>query len=203
MVSGHSPCDSATARQARRRRFRLHHLRVRGLTLIEVLMAMFVLAIGLFGVASLLPLGQKKVLEGMIDQRKAQTAEGAFQYLAAQGGLNPTRWVTYAGVNYDAVKASTGARILCRIAPGSTPSASAFSTDAAGLLNVDNAYKDCALEFRTGKLRGQRRLIAGYVGATKTFQFDTTGTLGVAYNQFPGAPYVGDVLTNDVNSNGR
>jgi len=176
---------------------RYHSLRRRGLTLIEVLMSIFVLAIGLFGVAAMLPLGQKKMIDGAIDQKKPQVAESAVAYLSTQGGLNPSRWVTATGELFDAVRADPAARILCRVT--GSPTASSFATDATGLAAVDGAYNDCVVEFRGGRLRGQRRLVFGYIGGT-TKSFSLSGAAGSEH--LPAAPYVGDTFT-DANGNGR
>ena len=175
------------------------HLRHRrGLTLIEVLMSIFVLSVGLFGVAALLPLGQKKMIEGSIDQRKAQVAESAFEYLGSQGGLNPGRWISAAGAPYDAVRIvpATGAigRVLCPVATGST--ASAIITNSPNLSTQAQVYNDSVIEFRTGRLRGQRRVVGTYTvsGAAKTLAPTTA---------LPADPYAGDTLGTDANSNGR
>jgi len=169
-----------------------------GLTLIEVLMSIFILAIGLFGVAAMLPLGQRKMIEGSIDQRKPQVAESAVAYFATQGGLNPSRWVNATGVLFDAVKSNPAARILCRVT--GSPTAGSFTTDAAGLATQDDIYNDCIVEFRGGRLRGQRRLVSDYTGATKTFIL--SGAAGTLSEPLPAAPYVGDSFT-DANANGR
>ena len=172
----------ATVKQWRTRR---GHSR-RGLTLIEVLMSIFVMAIGLFGVAALLPLGQKKMIEGAIDQRKAQVAESAFEYLGNQGGLNPSRWIDATGATYDAVRISPVGRVLCAVATGSN--ASSIVTTSPNLTAPSNAYNDSVIEFRTGRLRGLRRVVGTYTanGATKTF---TTTTA------LPADPSPGDAST--------
>ena len=163
----------------------------RGLTLIEVLMSIFVLSVGLFGVAALLPLGQKKMIEGSIDQRKAQVAESAFEYLGSQGGLNPGRWISAAGAPYDAVRTSAPiARILCPVS--ASVSGGNFSTSAAGLSNLDDTYNNCVVEFRTGTLRGQRRVVSDYTGSSKSFLL--TGGVGTASAPLPAAPGVGDTF---------
>lgn len=174
----------------------------RGLTLIEVLMSIFVLAIGLFGVAAMLPLGQRKMIEGAIDSKKPQVAESAIAYLSTQGGLNPSRWITPTGATtgtpFDVVRVAPAARILCQVT--GSPDDRSFATNATGLSAVDGTYSDCVVEFRGGRLRGQRRLISNYTGSTKTFLLDPAGTLS---EPLPVAPYVGDTLSNDANSNGR
>ena len=174
----------------------------RGLTLIEVLMSIFVLAIGLFGVAAMLPLGQRKMMEGAIDSKKPQVAESAIAFLSTQGGLNPSRWITQTGATtgtpFDAVRVSPAARILCPVA--GSPTATTFATSAVGLSAVDDTYNDCIVEFRGGRLRGQRRLISDYTGSTKTFLL--AGAAGTLSEPLPAAPYVGDSFT-DANGNGR
>ena len=64
-----------------------------GLTLIEILMTIFVLAIGLLGVAALLPVGTFQMRQGQIAQRSAEIGSGALDTIEASGINHPGRWL--------------------------------------------------------------------------------------------------------------
>ncbi|MEE3220836.1 MAG: prepilin-type N-terminal cleavage/methylation domain-containing protein, partial [Planctomycetota bacterium] len=65
----------------------------RGITLMEVLIAIFVLAVGLMGVAALLPVGKSQVQKGTVQQRAATLATKAFESLKTRGILKPSNWM--------------------------------------------------------------------------------------------------------------
>ncbi len=64
-----------------------------GISLIEVLMSIGVLAIGLLGVAALIPVAGHQAQEGIRNDRLASVGKRAFRELQENGLLNPDRWV--------------------------------------------------------------------------------------------------------------
>ena len=60
-----------------------------GISLLEVLVSIFVLAIGLLSVATLIPAGQLQVLKGVIEDRKVAVSQGAFAESRARGVFRP------------------------------------------------------------------------------------------------------------------
>ena len=182
----------------------------------EVLIAMFVMAVGLVGVAALLPVGQRQVQKGSIDLRATELAEQAFGSIQAHNMTRPTRWVFAPGWDplpppspgtpvpigayerYDAVNFD-GTRMALVAAPSSTAGAVIAATtpgDGDQLLNRDDLYNNCILEFVSGKLQGSRRRIAAYEAASRTFYFDSAHTRNIngQYAPFATAPSADDMF---------
>lgn len=65
----------------------------RGVTLIEVLIAVGVMAIGLLGMAALIPLGKLELAEGNRLDNVASVGRAAFRDLVVRGYLRPEMWV--------------------------------------------------------------------------------------------------------------
>ena len=65
-----------------------------GLTLIEILMTIFVLAIGLLGVAALMPVGSYQMQRGQIAQRVSEIGPSALDLIEASDMHSPSRWST-------------------------------------------------------------------------------------------------------------
>lgn len=64
----------------------------RGISLMEVLISMFVLAIGLLGVAALIPAGRHEIVEATKLETAAMVGRNAFRDIQTRGYLNPNRW---------------------------------------------------------------------------------------------------------------
>lgn len=69
----------------------------RGITLLEVLIAMFVLAVGLLSVAALIPAGKQQMVEAAKYDRSTAQARAALHELKVRGFLNWKSWRNYAG----------------------------------------------------------------------------------------------------------
>ncbi len=67
-------------------------LRRRAITLTEVLISMFVLMIGLLGVAAMIPAGRHEILEGAKIDNATAVGRAAFRDLKIRGYLNPANW---------------------------------------------------------------------------------------------------------------
>jgi len=67
----------------------------RGVTLVEVLISMGILAIGLLGAASMFPVGSYFMQKGEVADRGAAIAQAAFADLVARGDLSPENWQTW------------------------------------------------------------------------------------------------------------
>jgi len=143
----------------------------RGLSLIEVLISMFVLSVGLLGVASLLPVGQIQIAKGETAEQQRNVAEAAFGQIRASW-LNPANWYHFSSTGatrYDATAAGdytyagghypdTPTRLLFTV--GANPTA----TNIPPAIALPSGYRSLAgaiLEFRTGRLRGIRRRVTG------------------------------------------
>ncbi len=68
--------------------------RARGISLLEILVAIFILSIGLLGVASLIPVGNSEVIKAQIAHRSAETGLRAFREMKLRGYLNPRNWLS-------------------------------------------------------------------------------------------------------------
>ncbi len=74
--------------------------RRKAITLLEVLMSMFVLAVGLLSVASLLPVGSFQAARALIDDRKAVLGQNAAREAKTRGLLRPDWWRYVNGFPY-------------------------------------------------------------------------------------------------------
>jgi hypothetical protein len=74
--------------------------RRKAITLLEVLMSMFVLAVGLLSVASLLPVGSFQAARALIDDRKAVLGQNAAREAKTRGVLRPDWWRYVNGLPY-------------------------------------------------------------------------------------------------------
>lgn len=106
----------------------------RGVSLLEVLISMFVMMVGLLGVASLLPVGQHSLAESAKADRAGTCGRAGLREVRARGILDPMTWVIY----------DTNTRDWTRRPPmswiPSTASAAAWSFDAEQAGNRSQAY---------------------------------------------------------------
>src|SRR5256885_14359511 len=68
------------------------HIRRRGLSLTEVLIAMGILTLGLLGVASVFPVGSFYMQKAEVSDRGSAIAQSVMNDLMARGMLNPRSW---------------------------------------------------------------------------------------------------------------
>jgi type II secretory pathway pseudopilin PulG len=69
----------------------------RGITLLEVLVSIFILTVGLLGVAALIPLGNLAVTRGNVAYRGAEVARRTFREVRLRGWTRPEMWLTSEG----------------------------------------------------------------------------------------------------------
>ena len=153
-----------------------------GLTLVEVLIAMFVLVVGLSGIAALIPIGTFRLEKGTIEERKVAVGMAALATLEADKIGHPLRWMDLNGVPFDAIGAD-GRQILRGVSTGSTNSVTAYLPSTAG------HYSGCLIQFTSGKLRGRRSRIGGHTVSGDTSIFALSTTLSTT---LPAAPSFGD-----------
>jgi len=64
----------------------------RGISLLEVLFAVFILSMGMLGLGALIPVGNFQVSQGLRADHAAACARAAFRQIEARGMLNPKLW---------------------------------------------------------------------------------------------------------------
>ena len=112
-----------------------------GLTLIEILMTIFVLAIGLLGVAALMPVGSDQMQRGQIAQRVSEIGPAALDLIEASNMHSPSRWFT-GSVAFDDVKShGDDGDEWVRNAHSSTPSGAAPGNHLLEFIRSDDATK--------------------------------------------------------------
>ncbi len=72
----------------------------RGISLMEVLISMFVLTVGLLGVAALIPAGRHEIVEAAKLDNASMVGRAAFRDMQVRGFLNPAGWNYYSGGSY-------------------------------------------------------------------------------------------------------
>jgi type II secretory pathway pseudopilin PulG len=65
----------------------------RGISIIEVLVSMFILSVGLLGIASLLPIGQRQALLADQQDRLSSLGQNAIRSFRTRGYSNPAFWI--------------------------------------------------------------------------------------------------------------
>jgi len=70
-----------------------------GVSLLEVLISVFVLAIGLLGLAALIPVGRYAIVETGKADRSAACGRAGLREIKIRGMLDPTTWVNYTANN--------------------------------------------------------------------------------------------------------
>ncbi len=156
--------------------------RSRGLSLIEVLISIFVLAVGLLGVASLLPVGQQQVQRGAMYQRAVDLSNKAFGMIEAHSMNSPARWVDSATGNMDAaVNPFNGSRLALKLNPAGPHTSSSLTVAALpNRLNVVADQVGSYLQFIRGPLRGSRRRISSDVSAGSLVTWPTAVATSLA-----------------------
>ncbi len=69
----------------------------RAISLMEVLISMFILAVGLLGVAALIPAGRHEIVQAAKLDNASMVGRAAFRDLQVRGFLNPANWVAFPG----------------------------------------------------------------------------------------------------------
>jgi hypothetical protein len=69
------------------------HREREGISLLEILISIFILAVGLLGVAALLPIGNSEVVKGSVAHRSYEVGQRAWREIRLRGYLNPENWV--------------------------------------------------------------------------------------------------------------
>ncbi len=89
-----------------------------GLTLIEILMTIFVLAVGLLGVAALMPVGSYQMQRGQIAQRVSEIGPAALDFIESTSMHSPDKWSKFDNegkqIPFDAVDWANGTRTAYR-----------------------------------------------------------------------------------------
>jgi Tfp pilus assembly protein PilV len=111
----------------------------RGVSLLEVLISIFVILIGMLGVAAVIPAGRAELVEAAKADRSAACGAAAVQFLQTTGYFDPRKWIYYNG---------SGAYLVTQA--GSVPGCGAipFSGQNSGAFVVDPLY--CARQVALG-----------------------------------------------------
>jgi prepilin-type N-terminal cleavage/methylation domain-containing protein len=130
-----------------------------GLTLIEILMTIFVLAIGLLGVAALMPVGSYQMQRGQVAQRVSEIGPSALDLVEASNMHSPSRWglETTPPPRFDDIKQHGSNNEWVRNAHTSDASVEAVAASGTHLLEFIRSYD-----------------------ATKLGQYHTPGTTAVS-----------------------
>ncbi|MFP6668866.1 MAG: hypothetical protein VB876_16260 [Pirellulales bacterium] len=183
----------------------------RGITLMEVLIAIFVLAVGLMGVAALLPVGKSQVQKGTVQLRAATLATKAFESLETRGILKPSNWMYSTGVPFDFVNVGEGIRYEMTGDAGLSDNGRVMTIDftpparlASSLIFDPGFGLPWICEFTSGALQGERRRVSKYDPENGRLTFDGDLYLNYIENKnqirqpgepdapFPIAPRQGD-----------
>ncbi|MDZ4821505.1 MAG: prepilin-type N-terminal cleavage/methylation domain-containing protein [Planctomycetota bacterium] len=81
-------------------RVQQNHFRRTGISLLEVMIAIFILSVGLLSVASLLPVGSFQVQKALSEDRKSHVGQNAFREFRTRGMANPALWIRADGTAY-------------------------------------------------------------------------------------------------------
>ncbi|MEX0865917.1 MAG: prepilin-type N-terminal cleavage/methylation domain-containing protein [Pirellulales bacterium] len=184
-----APASACAPRPNRLRcnsQYAISNTQYRGVSLLEVLISIFVLAVGLLSVAALMPLANYEVEQGQRMEKVVVVGDWAISTMEAAGAFDPSRWVMPDGTPFDAVDRVSGRRLILRAAGSSTAGSIAVDTSAGstGLSGTAGFYNNCVLEFRSGALRGVKRFVDTY----------NSGTFQLSGN-FPVSPTAGDTFT--------
>ncbi len=68
-----------------------------GITLLEVLISMFVMAVGMLGLAALIPVGHEFILRGAIEDNKSALGKAGLREVKVRRLLDPERWLSATG----------------------------------------------------------------------------------------------------------
>ncbi len=111
----------------------------RGITLLEVLISMFIMLVGLLGVASLIPVGKFEQQRGAKIDRASACGRAAFREMRIRGMLNPRSWAL-ANPGGTAVYSTAGtAHLFAWDAANSGSSVALFRAFAIDPLGVGDA----------------------------------------------------------------
>ncbi len=82
----------------------------RGVTLLEVLISIFVILIGMLGVAAVIPAGRAELVEAAKADRSSACGASAVQFLLTSGYFDSrgSRWIYYGGSGYQYVVSANG-----------------------------------------------------------------------------------------------
>ncbi len=102
----------------------------RGITLLEVLVAMLVMTVGLLGMAAMIPLGRLELAEANVADNAATLGRSAFRDLMVRGFLNPENWAN--PITGDSVIRTAGGSgdPATALVPGAPPAERQFEVDS-------------------------------------------------------------------------
>jgi len=75
----------------------------RGISLLEVLISVFVLSIGLLGVAAVLPVARHQMIQAAKADRGSACGQAALHDIKVRGALNPAEWQGYNGASWTTI----------------------------------------------------------------------------------------------------
>lgn len=107
----------------------------RGISLLEVLVAIFVVMTGLLGVMALIPVGQSQQAKSQQADASRDLGAAALRNLQVQGWIDPSRWCFADGSTFDATSTGTTAFVIDPLgAERGNPAVRRFPTGSTLLL---------------------------------------------------------------------
>ncbi len=135
--------------------------RRRGLTLLEVLIAIFVLLFGLLGVLALIPVAMYRMNQALTADRATAVAQAAMEEIKVRGMLDPAMWVRRNSGSWALVTTATfGASYA--IDPWFIAQTTADATDPTAFDTANAQYFPCgaAAPFRMERVSFDRRVLS-------------------------------------------
>ncbi|HZZ28319.1 MAG TPA: hypothetical protein VFE46_09995 [Pirellulales bacterium] len=173
----------------------------RGISLMEVLISIGIMAVGLLSIASLIPVGGVQANRANIEERKATLGQNAYREFQIRGMANPQNWVRFTGANWGSYLPlnniqQTGFADFASLPPLVIDPLMLAAGHAATLASFPAMYQAYG-----GNLPGPR---ISRIGVSSTEAADTSGAISPSRPLAEGMlTAADDVLVNRTNDNSQ